>query len=64
MEGNPGLAASGGIFRDYMSAALGCFAVNIGNYFAIHAELIGATMGIELTFNKGRQNLWLECDSS
>jgi hypothetical protein len=35
--GNPGLAASACIFRNYKGENVGCFAMNIGNANAIFA---------------------------
>ncbi|GAU32660.1 hypothetical protein TSUD_218370 [Trifolium subterraneum] len=46
---SPGLASCGGIFRDYTANFLGGFSINIGNSYALHAELIGAMNAIEIT---------------
>lgn len=43
---------------------LGCFAENLRNTFALHAELIGAMLAVEIALGKGWHNLWLECDST
>lgn len=62
-KGNPGWSACGGIFRDYMAAALGCFAANLGVSSSLYAELIGAILAVEHAHLRSRKNLWLECDS-
>lgn len=64
VKGSPGLAACGGIFKDRSAAILGCFAHNLCVSFALHAELYGAILAIEIAFRKGWRNLWLECDSA
>lgn len=62
-KGSTGLSSYGGIFRDKSVAVLGCFAVNLGISYALHAELIDAMFAIELADKKVWHNLWLECDS-
>lgn len=62
-KGSPGPAGCGGIFRDHRATFMGCFAANLGSSSALHAELLGAMMAIELAYDKGWHNLWLECDS-
>lgn len=62
-KGAPGLASCGGIFRGHNAAALGCFAANLGVSFALHAELMGAMLAIEMAYKKGWHNFWLEYDS-
>ncbi|CAJ2636465.1 unnamed protein product [Trifolium pratense] len=61
--GSPGLASCGGIFRDYTATFLGGFSINIGNSYALHAELIGVMSAIEIAHSKGWNNLWIESDS-
>lgn len=62
-KGDPGPAGCEGIFRDHSATILGCFASNLGVSYSLHAELVGAMFAIELPFDKGWHNLWLECDS-
>ncbi|PNY07664.1 hypothetical protein L195_g004166 [Trifolium pratense] len=47
-----GPAASGGILRDTFAAFFGCFAHNLGITYALHAELIGIMLAIEIAHNK------------
>ncbi|CAJ2628544.1 unnamed protein product [Trifolium pratense] len=62
--GSPGLASCGGIFRDYTATFLaGGVSINIGNSYALHAELIGVMSAIEIAHSKGWNNLWIESDS-
>ncbi|CAJ2660415.1 unnamed protein product [Trifolium pratense] len=61
--GNPGIASCGGLFRDYTATFLGGFSINIGNSYALHAELIGVMNAIEVAHSKGWNYLWLESDS-
>lgn len=53
--GTPGVEACGGIFRDKSVAVIGCFYLNIGVSYALHAET---------AYSRGWHHLWLECDSS
>jgi len=57
-------AACGGIFRDYNSDFLLCFAENAGNVNVFQAELYGALRAIEIANQFNWRNLWLECDSA
>jgi ribonuclease HI len=61
--GCPGQASCAGVFRDNNTTFLGCFTVNLGIYSAFHAELIGVMYAIEIAFEKGWWNLWVETDS-
>ncbi|MCH92420.1 ribonuclease H protein [Trifolium medium] len=45
--GNPGLAASAGIFRNFKGENVGCFAMNIGIATAFYAELMAVILAIE-----------------
>lgn len=62
-RGSPGLAACGGIFRDYRAATLGCFVASLGVTHSFNAELIGAMLAIDHALTHSWQNLWLETDS-
>jgi ribonuclease HI len=72
--GNPGQAASGGVFRDHNAIFLDGFSVNLGFASTFHAELLGVInaienafvkkkIAIEIAYDKGWWNLWLETDS-
>jgi ribonuclease HI len=61
--GSPGLASCGGLFRDYTATFLGGFSINIGNSYALYAELLGVMNAIEIGHSKGWNNLWIESDS-
>ncbi|GAU40207.1 hypothetical protein TSUD_397340 [Trifolium subterraneum] len=61
--GRPGLASCGALFRDYTATFLGGFSINIGNSYALHAELISVMNAIEIAHSKGWNNLWLKSDS-
>lgn len=63
VKGAPGIVSCGGIFRGHNAAALGCFVANLGISSALHAELMGAMIPIEVAYKKGWHNFWLECDS-
>lgn len=52
-NGNPGISACGGLFRNANSEFLGAFAINIGLSSALLAELIGAMVAIEVAYHKG-----------
>lgn len=58
-----GLINCGVIFNDYTIATRGCFAVNIGNTYALHAELLRVMFAIKIAYKKCWCNLWLETDS-
>ncbi|KAL6216861.1 hypothetical protein ACLB2K_010079 [Fragaria x ananassa] len=62
-KGNPGLAACGGVFRDYQGHFIGGFTTPIGHHNAFFSELLAVIIGIELAFQLGWQHVWLECDS-
>jgi hypothetical protein len=61
--GNPGISACGGIFRNSDSCFLGAYSYNLDISSSLNAELVGAMLAIETTFNKGWSHLWLETDS-
>ncbi|KAL6206588.1 hypothetical protein ACLB2K_023836 [Fragaria x ananassa] len=63
-KGNPGLAACGGVFRDYQGHFIGGFTTPIGHHNAFFSELLAVIIGIELAFQLGWQHVWLECDST
>jgi len=58
-----GLAACGGIFRDYRGSFLGCFASNLGQKSVFEAELFGFVLALEFAIQHGWQHLWVEGDS-
>lgn len=49
-----------GIDRDKDTTTMGWFAVNLGNFYVLHAELTGATVAIEIASKKGWNYLWPE----
>ncbi|KAK2441664.1 hypothetical protein QL285_012933 [Trifolium repens] len=61
--GNPGVAASAGIFRNHNGASLGCFASNIGIATAFFAEFMGIILAIECAYVGNWKQLWIESDS-
>lgn len=63
-KGCPGIVACGGIFRDGTGSILGCFALNIGISFSLHAKFLAAIKAIELAFEKCWRKIWIESDSS
>lgn len=62
-RGSPGLATYGGIFRDSSAATLGCFMLPLGINYALHAELVGVMVVVEVAYKKGWHRLWLGSDS-
>lgn len=63
-KGSPSVAACGGIFRDGFGSILGCFALNIGLSFSLHAEFVAMIKAIELAHDKDWKKLWIESDYS
>ena len=63
-NGNPGNSACGRIFRDHEANFLNCFAESLGHSTSYIAEISGAIRAIEIAYQKGWRNLWLETDSS
>lgn len=61
--GAPAPAAYGEVFRDYRPSFIGSFSFNLGNFFALHLELLGIMIAIETTFDKGWRKLSIEYDS-
>jgi len=61
--GSYGLAACGGIFRNWKGDSLGCFAYNIGVANAVYAEILGVILAIECAHQRNWINLWIETDS-
>lgn len=62
--GSPGEARAGGIFRTSCGYARGSFAFRIGCSFAYLAELQAAIYAVNMAWDRGWHQLWLECDSS
>jgi hypothetical protein len=60
---NPCKASAGGIFRNSESVCIGCFFQLLGPKNALYAELVAAMTAIEIAYNKGFLNIWLESDS-
>lgn len=62
-RGTPGLAASGGLFRDYMGNFLCGFSIFLEVDFCFNAELHAVMLMIEFAESKNWFLLWLESDS-
>lgn len=62
-QGQLGVSACGGIFKNFQGFVVGCFSQNLGRGFAFEAEIIAAMLAIEIAFEKIWHNLWLEFDS-
>ncbi|XP_019423006.1 PREDICTED: uncharacterized protein LOC109332480 [Lupinus angustifolius] len=63
-HGSPGYAGGGGIFRDSSGACLVCFASYLSIQNAVYAEMHSAIKAVNIAFNCGWRNLWLESDST
>lgn len=50
LQGSPGYAAKGGIFRDRSGEILGCFASYFGILYSLHAELTTVMIAIEVAY--------------
>lgn len=46
-----------------MMVVFDCFTMNTSNSSIVQNEIMGAINAIEIAFNNGWNNLWLECDS-
>ncbi|KAJ4702472.1 Ribonuclease H protein [Melia azedarach] len=62
-KGNPGDSACGGVFCDHLGNFLGGFSLCIGLNTVFFAELLAVILVVELAFERGWNNLWLESDS-
>jgi len=62
-QGNLGVATCAGIFRNSHGESRGCFAANLGIANALHAELMGVILAIEIASDKQLNHLWIETDS-
>jgi ribonuclease HI len=62
--GNPGNASCGGIFRDSNANFIYAFSEPLGVASSYYAELCGAMQAIEIAFQKGWSNIWLETNST
>jgi ribonuclease HI len=60
---NPIKASAGGIFRNSEGLCIGSFFQLLGPYNAFFAELVADMNAIEIAYNRGFHNLWLETDS-
>lgn len=57
--GSLGPASCDGMFRDYETNFLGCFAYNIGISYALNIKIMSIILAIELAHEKGWSYLWL-----
>ncbi|GAU28119.1 hypothetical protein TSUD_295560 [Trifolium subterraneum] len=62
--GNPGNASCGGIFTDSNANFIYAVSEPLGVAFSYFAELCGAMQAIEIAFQRGWSNIWLETDST
>ncbi|XP_024640521.1 uncharacterized protein [Medicago truncatula] len=62
-KGNPGLSAAGGVFRDREGQFILCFSEPLGISTSYISEMHGAFRAIEIAFQRGWRNLWIETDS-
>ncbi|GAU20130.1 hypothetical protein TSUD_351920 [Trifolium subterraneum] len=62
--GNPGNASCGGILRDSNANFIYAFSEPLGVNSSYYAELCGAMQAIEIAFQKGWSNIWLETNST
>lgn len=60
--GCPGVVAIGGVFRNYRGFSKGFFCLNIGIYTAFVAELTAFIQAIDIAWEKGWKQLWIEMD--
>ncbi|KAK9288313.1 hypothetical protein L1049_016764 [Liquidambar formosana] len=63
-KGNPGIAASGGVFRNYRGFMKGFFGLCLGIQTAFFAELKSVILAVSFAWEKGWHSLWIESDSS
>ncbi|XP_019458852.1 PREDICTED: uncharacterized protein LOC109358812 [Lupinus angustifolius] len=63
-KGSPGLAGAGGIFRNINGSCVAYFASFLGIHSGVYAELFASIKVVQLAFNNGWTNIWLECDST
>ena len=61
--GAPGLAAIGGIFRNYRGFSKGSFCKAIGVQNAFFAELLAFITAVDIAWHKGWFKIWFEMDS-
>ncbi|KAK3229688.1 hypothetical protein Dsin_001569 [Dipteronia sinensis] len=61
---SPGVGDCGGVFRNCRAFVKGCFAVPLGVVFAFEVELFAGSMAINLAWQNGWHQIWLESDSS
>ncbi|KAL6578124.1 hypothetical protein OROMI_010452 [Orobanche minor] len=62
-KGNPGCAASGGIVRNHLGSPLLYFSEFLGDQTNTFAELHAISRGLDLCFERGFENIWVEVDS-
>ncbi|KAI9156864.1 hypothetical protein LWI28_013336 [Acer negundo] len=60
----PGVGGCGGIFQNYRTFVKGCFAIPLGQVFAVEAELLTTFLTINFAWKYGWHRIWLESDSS
>lgn len=58
-----GMAAIGGVFRDYKGAVLGCYAAPIGSKSVMFYEILAIIVGVDIAWDRGWKTLWIEAVS-
>jgi len=56
-------ASCSGIFHDHHGTFVGCFSSNLGSFSVFESGLLGFIHAMEIAYNKGWMNLWIEGDS-
>ncbi|KAM7472576.1 hypothetical protein LguiA_010759 [Lonicera macranthoides] len=59
-----GIAACGGLFRDWDASVYGVFAYNIGSGNAYVAEFMVVIIAVKMAHSKGWRKIWFEMDST
>lgn len=62
-QGQPGIAACGGIVRNYRGFVRGTFAAPLGIQTSMFAEIMGFLWAVKICRQKGWFPLWIESDS-
>lgn len=63
-RGSPGDASCGGVFRNFTGGIIGSFSSFLGTKTPLEAEIHGVILAVQIAWNQGWHNIWLECDST
>ncbi|KAL6221415.1 hypothetical protein ACLB2K_009166 [Fragaria x ananassa] len=63
-KGNPGPAACGGVFRDCFGNFIAGYCQGLSHQTAFFSELMAVIIGVELAYQLGWHQIWLESDST